>query len=300
MSIMVKEVLSMAEAALTRAGCPEPRLDAERLLQHQYRLDRMGLFLMKSRMMDQKDFEKYFDLIDFRIAGMPLQYIIGTQEFMGLEFKVDQHVLIPRQDTETLVETALEYLRGEDPARRLKHKGEWRILDLGCGSGAIGISLARLAPEAGVKVRVTASDISDQALKVARENAVRLGVDKKVTFTAGDLFHPFRKRLGKSRFHMIISNPPYIPSSVIPDLQTEVRNHEPRLALDGGPDGLALYRRILPDAREHLERGGVLLLEIGYDQGKALEMLYDENGGYSGFRLFQDLAGRDRVAVLYG
>lgn len=300
MSIMVKEVLNMAEAALTKAGCPDPKLDAERLLQYQHHLDSMGLFLMKSKMMDQKDFEEYFKLVDFRLAGMPLQYITGSQEFMGLEFKVNQHVLIPRQDTETLVETALEYLKGEDPDRRLKHKGDWKILDLCCGSGAIGISLARLASEGGQKVKVTAADLSEDALKVARENASRLGTEKKMTFVSGDLFQPFKKRLGKTRFHMIVSNPPYIPSEVIPTLQTEVKDHEPRMALDGGEDGLDFYRRILTEAREHLEKGGVLLLEIGYDQGKALEQIYDTIPGYAGFRLIQDLAGQDRVVVIYG
>ena len=300
MSIMAKEVLNMAEAALTKAGCPDPKLDAERLLQYQHHLDSMGLFLMKSKMMDQKDFEEYFKLVDFRLAGMPLQYITGSQEFMGLEFKVNQHVLIPRQDTETLVETALEYLKGEDPDRRLKHKGDWKILDLCCGSGAIGISLARLAEDAGQKVKVTAADLSEEALKVARENASRLGTDKKMVFASGDLFQPFKKRLGKTRFQMIVSNPPYIPSEVISALQTEVKDHEPRMALDGGEDGLDFYRRILTEAREHLEKGGVLLLEIGYDQGKALEQLYDTIPGYAGFRLIQDLAGLDRVVVIYG
>lgn len=300
MSIMVKEVLNMAEAALTKAGCPDPKLDAERLLQFQHHLDSMGLFLMKSKMMDQKDFEEYFKLVDFRLTGMPFQYITGSQEFMGLEFKVNQHVLIPRQDTETLVETALEYLKGEDSDRRLKHKGDWKILDLCCGSGAIGISLARLASEAEQKLKVTAADLSEEALKVARENASRLGIDKKMTFVSGDLFQPFKKRLGKTRFHMILSNPPYIPSEVIPTLQTEVRDHEPRMALDGGPDGLDFYRRILTEARDHLEKGGILLLEIGYDQGKALEQIYDSIPGYSGFRLIQDLAGQDRVVVIYG
>lgn len=298
MSIMVKEILDMAEVALKKAGCMDPKLDAERLFQYIYNLDSTGLFLMKPKMLDQKEAEKYFELVDFRLAGMPLQYITGSQDFMGLTFKVNENVLIPRQDTETLVELALEYIKEGNPDRRIQHKGDWKILDLCCGSGAIGISLAHYAEEAGKKVKVTASDVSEKALAVARENARILHVDKRMEFVCGDLFAPFRKRFKKQKFHMIVTNPPYIKSQVIPTLQVEVKDHEPMLALDGGEDGLNFYREIMSDAKDHLEKGGLLIMEIGHDQGDAIAALYDSSWQYVGYKIMKDLAGHDRVAVI--
>lgn len=298
MSIMVKEVLEMAEFALRKAGCMDPKLDAERLFQYQYNLDNTGLFLMKPKMLDQKEFEKYFELVDFRLAGMPLQYITGSQEFMGLSFKVNENVLIPRQDTETLVELALDYMKDGNPDRRVQHKGDWKILDLCCGSGAIGISIAHHAGTIGKKVKVTASDVSEKALQVARENARNLHVEKKMEFVSGDLFQPFKKKFSKQKFHMIVSNPPYIRSDVIPTLQTEVKDHEPMLALDGGADGLDFYRKIMSGAKEHLEKGGLLIMEIGHDQAADMAKLYEESWHYVGFKIVQDLAGHDRIAVI--
>jgi len=287
MSIIVKEAMEMAEKVLEKAGCLDPKLDAERLFQFQHNLDNTGLFLMKPKTLDQKETEQYFELVDIRTTGMPLQYITGTQEFMGLSFKVNENVLIPRQDTETLVEEALHYIRDKD-----------KILDLCCGSGAIGISLAHYCREAGKKVKVTGSDVSEKALAVARENAKALGVEKWITFAQGDLFLPFNKRFSKQKFNLIVTNPPYIKSAVIPTLQREVKDHEPILALDGGVTGLDFYRRILAEAWHYLEKGGMLMMEIGHDQGADMEALFEGNARYTGFRLLPDLAGHDRVAVL--
>lgn len=299
MSIMVKEVLQMAEAALEKAGCMDPRLDAERLFQYQYNLDNTGLFLMKPKMIDQKEFEKYFELVDFRLAGMPLQYITGSQEFMGLEFKVNENVLIPRQDTETLVEKALEYITGNRQNVRQKNKGELKILDLCCGSGAVGISLAHFAEASGRKVKVTEADISEKALLVAKENAKALKVDKNMEFECGDLFKPFKKRFSKKKFNIIVTNPPYIKTQTISELQREVKDHEPRLALDGGADGLEFYREIISDAKDYLESGGVLIMEIGHDQGEDIKKIYEKSWQYIGFEIIKDLAGNDRVVVIY-
>lgn len=294
MSIMVKEILVMAENALTKAECMDPKLDAERLFQYQYNLNNTGLFLMKPKMLDQKEAEKYFELVDLRLAGIPLQYIVGSQEFMGLNFKVNENVLIPRQDTETLVELALERIKEGKP----KRGSEWKVLDLCCGSGAIGISLAHYAAEAGEKIKITATDVSDKALSVAIENAKNLGVEKKMTFVQGDLFRPLKKRFSKQKFDLIATNPPYIKSRIIPTLQREVKEYEPMLALDGGEDGLDFYRIILAEAKDYLVKGGLLMMEIGYDQGAEIAEIFDRNGNYSSFKIVKDLAGHDRVAVI--
>lgn len=287
MSIIVKEALEMAEKVLEKSGCMDPKLDAERLFQYQYNLDNTGLFLMKPKTLDQKETEKYFELVDIRTTGVPLQYITGSQEFMGLAFKVNENVLIPRQDTETLVEEALTYIRDKD-----------KILDLCCGSGAIGISIAHYCQEAGKKVKITGSDVSEKALEVARENAKNLKMDKWISFVCGDLFQPFNKRFSKQKFNLIVTNPPYIKSAVIPTLQREVKDHEPILALDGGADGLDFYERIVAEAWHYLEKGGALMMEIGHDQGADMEALFEGNARYAGFRILKDLAGHDRVAVL--
>src|SRR5665648_242658 len=349
MSIMVKEILAMAESALKEVDCMDPRLDAERLFQYQYNLDNTGLFMMKTKMLDQKEAEKYFELLDIRLAGMPLQYITGFQEFMGLSFKVNENVLIPRQDTETLVETALDYMKwadiGQDPEAdydyvnkgnngenqdqaqnqnqestqkqgdaidnknnrkrkkkskksKPKHKGEWKVLDLCCGCGAIGISLIHHSVEAGKKIKVTASDVSQKAISVAIDNAAKLKVEKQMNFVRGDLFQPFKKRFSKQKFDLIVTNPPYIKSRVIPTLQREVKDHEPMLALDGGEDGLDFYKIIMLEAKDYLKKGGMLMMEIGHDQGADIAEIFDRNGKYSKFRVVKDLAGHDRVAII--
>ncbi len=315
MSIMVKEILVMAESALKEAGCMDPKLDAERLFQYQYNLDNTGLFLMKPKMLDQKEAEKYFELVDFRLAGMPLQYITGSQEFMGLSFKVNENVLIPRQDTETLVENALEYMKqadikqAEEPDpvngkmkknKKMKpmHTGEWKVLDLCCGSGAIGISLIHYSVEAGKKIKVTAADVSQKAISVAIDNAAKLQVNKQMNFVHGDLFQPLKKRFSKQKFDLIVTNPPYIKSEVIPTLQREVKDHEPMLALDGGEDGLDFYKIIMLEAKDFLEKGGVLMMEIGHDQGAEIAEIFDKSQNYSKFKMVKDLAGHDRVAII--
>jgi len=354
MSIMVKEILAMAESALKEAGCMDPKLDAERLFQYQYNLDNTSLFLMKPKMLDQKEAEKYFELIDFRLAGMPLQYITGSQEFMGLSFKVNENVLIPRQDTETLVETALEYMKQADVGQvpesdpdndneedleqnqaqgqnlaqgqkqkletsqtqakagnsknnrkikkikkiKPKHAGEWKVLDLCCGSGVIGISLIHYSVEAGKKIKVTATDVSQKAISVAIDNATKLKVEKQMNFVHGDLFEPLKKRFSKQKFDLIVTNPPYIKSGIIPTLQKEVKEHEPMLALDGGEDGLDFYKIIMLEAKNYLEKGGVLMMEIGHDQGSEIAEIFDRNENYSKFKVVKDLAGHDRVAII--
>ena len=293
MSLLVKEMLTMGEKQLMDSDIADATRDCKILYCYMMDIPFSKIILEYQEVLQDRLCDKYFELIDRRSKGEPVQYIMGSQEFMGLEFIVNENVLIPRQDTETLVEDALEIintgtLRGEDMDVKRK---EWDILDLCTGSGAIGVSLARIAN----KVNVTCSDISEGAIKVAKENAQKHGVTKSVKFEQGDLFKPFSKPFRKQKFDMIISNPPYIKSSVIPTLQKEVCEHEPLSALDGGESGLDFYERIVSGVGSHLRKSGVLLLEIGHDQGEAVSGLLSRNGEFTSIRVLKDLANRDRI-----
>ena len=293
MSLLVKEMLTMGEKQLMDSDIADATRDCKILYCYMMDIPFSKIILEYQKVLQDRLCDKYFELIDRRSKGEPVQYIMGCQEFMGLEFIVNENVLIPRQDTETLVEDALEIintgtLRGEDMDVKRK---EWDILDLCTGSGAIGVSLARIAN----KVNVTCSDISEGAIKVAKENAQKHGLAKSMKFEQGDLFKPFNKHFRKQKFDMIISNPPYIKSSVIPTLQREVCEHEPLSALDGGESGLDFYERIVSGVGSHLKKGGVLLMEIGNDQGEAVSGLLSRNGEFTSIRVLRDLAQRDRI-----
>ena len=294
MSLLLKDILNIAETRFKDSGCLTPRLDAEILFCHLIKKDRSYLFLHYGDELTEKTCEEYFKLIDLRASGMPVQYITGHQEFMGLEFMVNESVLIPRQDTELLVETAIEELK------KMKMPiGGLDVLDLCCGSGAIAVSIAYHMK--GSKIKIVASDISSQAIELAKINAKNNGVSDVIDFKVGDLFEPFpknRKGKGKKQFNLIASNPPYIKSDSLTTLMREVREHEPMIALDGGIDGLDFYKRIIDDARSYLKSGGLLLLEIGYDQGQRVPELIRERGYYGEPKVLKDLAGHDRLVLV--
>ena len=297
MSLTVKQITDIATKQLESCGISDARRDSDTLYCYMVGIPESKMFTEYQYTLQEVLCDKYFDLIDRRASGEPLQYIVGSTEFMGLPFRVAPGVLIPRQDTETLVEDALEVMeRGtlrRDPVIDLKKS--WDVLDLGTGSGAIAISIAKIAPEVGVKASVTASDISKDALKIARENARLNGAEKMVKFVEGDLFAPLGGVLGTKKFDMIISNPPYIPTEVIDTLQLEVKDHEPMMALDGGEDGLDIYRRIAEALPKHLKKDGVLMLEIGHDQREAVTGILKETELFFDIRCHQDLARKDRV-----
>lgn len=266
--------------ALLAAGAPDAEQDARRLLLEAFGLE-LSRFLM-NRMQPVAETEetrfcvqRYREMIEKRRRRIPLQQILGHQEFMGLDFLVNRHVLIPRQDTETLVELVLEEQKRTDV----------RVLDLCTGSGCIALSLAVL----GRYEQVTAADLSEQALAVAKKNGERLAPG--VRFLLGDLFEAV---LPGERFHIITANPPYIPTRVIAGLEPEVREYEPMQALDGREDGLYYYRKLAAQAPGWLEPGGAFYLEIGYDQGEIVAGLLQENG-FEQVRVVKDLAGKDRV-----
>ena len=284
--ILVKE----GEYQLSKAFCMDPKIDAQELYCYLTGLDKVSLFLKAEEEVDPETEEKYMELIRKRAERIPLQHITGVQEFMGYTFKVNPHVLIPRQDTETLVTEAAKTIQDTPREKlsffeKLKGRKEWDVLDLCCGSGAVGISLAKICSN----VKVTATDISAEAVKTAEANAEDLRVT--VRFLKGDMFEPVKGR----KFDMIVSNPPYIRTNMISILQEEVKDHEPLNALDGGRDGLDFYRTIVEKAADFLKPEGFLLMEIGHDQGEDLRKMLKDSGKYSPAAVIKDLPGRDRV-----
>lgn len=278
-----RECYERGKAALTAAEIEEAALDARLLLEYVCAADRNTLLVHGDREVAEEELRRYETLIQKRASHIPLQHLTGVQEFMGLEFIVNEHVLIPRQDTEILVEEVLKNL----------HDG-MRILDMCTGSGCILISLLKYSNDCrGVGV-----DISPEALQVARENAEQLLSDDEfqnesaITFIESNLFE---KVTGK--FEFIVSNPPYIKRNVIGTLMPEVREYEPVTALDGGSDGLDFYREIAQKSRKFLVGGGMLFFEIGYDQGAEVMELLERNG-FADVRIVKDYAGLDRV--VYG
>ena len=268
----------------------DPKIDAQELYCYLTGLDKVSLFLKAEEEVDPETEEKYMELIRRRAERIPLQHITGVQEFMGYTFKVNPHVLIPRQDTETLVTEAAKTIQSTPREKlsffeKLKGRKEWDVLDLCCGSGAVGISLAKICSN----VKVTATDISAEAVETAEANAEDLRV--KVRFLTGDMFEPVKGR----KFDMIVSNPPYIRTNMISILQEEVKDHEPLNALDGGRDGLDFYRTIVEKAADFLKPEGFLLMEIGHDQGEDLRKMLKDSGKYSPAVVIKDLPGRDRV-----
>lgn len=262
----------MGVERLAAAGIEEAKLDARLLLEELCGTDRNDLLVHGDRPVTEQQEKSYVNQIELRSRHIPLQHIMGYQEFMGLRFKVTPDVLIPRQDTETLVEEVLKNL----------HDG-MRILDLCTGSGCILLSLLRYSNDCvGV-----GADLSKKALAVAEENAGAL--ELMAEFVQGDLFEPVT-----GKFEIIVSNPPYIPSNVIPTLMEEVREHDPLMALDGKEDGLYFYREITGKASEYLYPGGMLFLEIGCEQAEAVTELM-KNAGYRDVTVCKDLAGLDRV-----
>ena len=270
------EAYEKGKNILTEAGIAEAGLEARLLLEHVCGTGRNDLLVHGDRLVEDVQCNSYEQLLTGRADRIPLQYLTGCQEFMGLNFAADRHVLIPRQDTEILVEEVLKNL----------HDG-MEILDMCTGSGCILISLLRYSNDcAGLGV-----DISGGALRVAEKNAQNIlsGFSGKVRFLESDLFENVEEM-----FDVIVSNPPYIPAGDMEGLMPEVRDYEPRIALDGGEDGLVFYRKILEGSRKHIKKGGMLFFEIGYDQGRAVSKMMRETG-FLDVQVRKDYAGLDRV-----
>ena len=285
----VEECLGTGSLLLERAGIETARLDAECLLAQVLVFPRWRLVVERRRRLTPGEFGRYLALLQRRERRAPLAYLLGTREFWSLPLAVSTGVLVPRPETETLVEAALAAIR---EGRLGAAAGAPVILELCTGAGGIAIALARELPRAAV----FATDISRRALRMARENAKTHGVADRITFLRGDLWRALDGQGAEGLADLVVSNPPYIPSTAIPGLMPEVQ-WEPRRALDGGPDGLQFHRAIVAGARQRLRPGGFLLLEIGADQAESVTRLVEESGDFEESRIVQDLAGRDRVVV---
>jgi release factor glutamine methyltransferase len=279
----IRRVIAWAADYLTRRGNETGRLDAELLLGRVLKLDRIALIMHAERPLSPSELHDFRELFKRRRAGEPIAYLLGEREFFGIPLRVDKRVLIPRPDTERLVEVALERTR----ARSMLGAA----LDLCTGSGCVAIAFARARPTWSV----AGIDVSPDALAVAADNAKRTGAVRNLRLLEGSLFGP----VPGQRFDLITANPPYIPTAELAELPLDVRGFEPHLALDGGADGLDLVREIAEQAQQHLTGGGLLALEIGADQGpRTIEILRER--GYVDVELARDLGGRDRVVSGYG
>ena len=268
----LKEAYEYGQKKLADAEIDDAVLDAWYLLEHVTGISRALYFLRMNEEMSEENEVQYKEYLETRANHIPLQHITGVQEFMGYEFNVNEHVLVPRQDTEVLVEEALKVV-----------KPDMEVLDMCTGSGCIIISLMKFAKQ----ISGTAVDISEEALKVAKSNADKL--DAAVEFIRSDLFEEV-----KGQYDLIVSNPPYIRTAVIEELKEEVKFHDPFLALDGKEDGLFFYRKIVKDSLNYLKPNGRLYFEIGHDQGEDVKNLMEE-AGFKEVFVKKDLAGLDRV-----
>lgn len=268
-----RQVLITAKDILKKHDIADADVDAWYLLAHVFHLSRAEYFLDENNMVPEDGIDRYMNLVKKRASNIPLQYIIGSQEFMGLEFEVNESVLIPRQDTEILVEEIIKVCKNKS------------VLDMCTGSGCIIISLAKL----GDITEAVGVDISEEALNVAKRNAKNMNV--KVNYIQSNLFRDV-----EGVYDIIVSNPPYIPTDEIENLMPEVKEHEPILALDGSQDGLNFYRQIAECSPNFLKKNGYLFLEIGHDQGVAVKELLHAQGFYD-IEIKKDLSGLDRVVI---
>ena len=280
----ILKLLQWTTAYFTSRSIENPRAGAEILLASVLQLERVDLYVRYDQPLSAEELSRFKELIRRRCAGEPVAYIVGRREFWSMDFTVTPDVLIPRPETECLVEAVLHRLEGAAPGRR--------IIDLGTGCGAVALALAARMPQH----LFWASDVSAAALAVARQNARAHRLSENVRFFCGSWLEPVQDR--SARFDMIVSNPPYVRRSAIENLQVEIRQYEPLSALDGGEDGLRCLKAIVASAAGCLKAGGHLLLEIGFDQKEALSAVVHRTGAYHDVTFLKDYGGRDRVAAL--
>lgn len=290
----VRRVLEWTTGHLKKHGCDTPRLDAEVLLAHARGCQRIQLYTAYDEPLSDVVRATMRELVQRRAQSEPVAYLVGHREFFSLSFRVTRDVLIPRPDTETLVMEVLDGLKSL-AAERSSNGGtpsSLRVLDLCTGSGCVAVAVAKNSQTAKLDARITATDVSSAALAIARENAAAHKVDDRVEFLEGDLFAALPPG---STFDIIAGNPPYIPSAEIDKLDPEVAKHEPRLALDGGPTGLAVFERLIADAPRYASPGALFLMEMSPEQADPLQQRLLAHGAYSEVTVRRDLAGRPRV-----
>lgn len=274
----VRDILGKTIPYLSEKGMESPRLEADLMLAWVLGIPRIKLYSDPDRPLNSAELQCYREIIVKRVQGWPLAYLTGEKAFLSWDFRVTPAVLIPRPETELLVEKVVDLLKGRPGIRGI---------DVGTGSGAIGVTLAKLLPGS----EWWAVDISNDALEVAGDNAIRLGVAERIRFMLGDLLEPV---MDQGKFDVIVSNPPYVPRDVIHSLQPEVKR-EPVSALDGGLDGLDIYRRLIPQTSGMLVKNGILAMEHGSDQRMPLEAILGDSGFE--YQAFTDLAGLDRILI---
>jgi release factor glutamine methyltransferase len=284
-TVTLAEALNDAALALSKAGITNARLDAEVLLSHSIRKDRVWLITHRDDVLEDKDQRDFDEAIRRRTKREPLQHLIGNQEFWGLEFIVSSDVLIPRPETEFIIEAALAF--AQDRKRQV------RIIDLCTGSACIAVSLAKELSAS----HIIATDASMRALAVARENARNHGVADRIRFLEGDLFGPLEELNIRGQVDIIVSNPPYVKAGDLPTLQPEVRDYEPEMALIAGPEGTEIAAIIIKIASGYLKKNGALIMEMGLGQAEALIRMVDATGEYGKPGILKDLAGIERVMV---
>ncbi|NLL81753.1 MAG: peptide chain release factor N(5)-glutamine methyltransferase [Tissierellia bacterium] len=279
----INELLRLGVEVLKDKDFSNPQLESRLILSKLLNVDISYLYAHGDEEVSLDIGQEFRNIINKRACGYPFQYLIKYKEFMGLDFYIEEGVLIPRPDTEILVEYVLDYIS------RNHHCEVIKVLDIGSGSGAISLSIAHYAPNSNVY----GVDIGDIPIKIANINKERFNLNN-VDFIKGNLFEPFYDK--NLSFNIIVSNPPYIPSLDIEDLQTEVKDYEPRLALDGGQDGLDFYRRITKEAKDFLAKDGLLIFEIGYNQASYVKSLLEDRG-FINIEIIRDLQGLDRVVL---
>ncbi len=275
----IEELLRYGKEKLEKQKVEDTSIISRILMQYVLKIDRNKLIINKNDNVDINKENEYKEYIEKIIKGKPVQYITNNQEFMKLNFYVDENVLIPQPDTEILVE---EVIKSIDIMENIE------ILDMCTGSGCIGISLAKNIKN----TKVTLVDISKEAIEIAKKNAIQNGVENKVTFIQSDMFENV-----KGKFDIIVSNPPYIKTDIIQTLDKQVQN-EPHIALDGGEDGLDFYKMLINEAHKYLKKGGKIFLEIGYDQKQKVESLAKQSKHYKKIETIKDLSQNDRVIIL--
>lgn len=275
----IEELLRFGKEKLEQNKIEDATIISKILMQYVLEIDRSQLIINKNNEVDSKKEKEYKMYIEEIVKGKPVQYITNKQEFMGLNFYIDENVLIPQPDTEILVEEVI---------KRANKEKKLEILDICTGSGCIGISIAKNIEN----VKVTMLDISEKAIEVAKKNSMQNGIENKVTFIQSNMFEKI-----EGKFDIIVSNPPYIKTNIIQILDRQVQN-EPHIALDGGEDGLKFYKILISNAPKYLKENGKVFLEIGYDQKQEVEDLAKQSKMYKKIETIKDLSQNDRVIIL--